>query len=144
MTSSSSTPPLLYQPPTVAAAVKVSSVAILHFLSLLFGAWTEPGKSARQVLPEYPLVQSWFQGKLSLCKQMTKIFFFFFCCHGSSTTLCTRISERDFKFKRKSQQEGCGILTGTESLNIDGFYPANKADNNREESCFMIELTNWY
>ena len=31
MTSSSSTPPLLHQPPTVAAAVKVSSVAI-HFL----------------------------------------------------------------------------------------------------------------
>lgn len=32
MTSSSSTPPLLHQPPTVAAAVKVSSVAILRFL----------------------------------------------------------------------------------------------------------------
>lgn len=32
MTSSSRTPLLLHQPPTVAAAVKVSSVAILHFL----------------------------------------------------------------------------------------------------------------
>lgn len=32
MTSSSSTPALLHQPPTVAATVKVSSVAILHVL----------------------------------------------------------------------------------------------------------------
>lgn len=41
------------------------------------------------------------------------------------------------KKKKKSQQEGCGILTGTESLNIDGFYPASKADNNTEESCVL-------
>lgn len=39
-----STPPRLHQPPTVALAVKVSTVAILHF-----PLGCVPGKSARQV-----------------------------------------------------------------------------------------------
>lgn len=38
-----------------------------------------------------------------------------------------------WKNKEINQQEGCGILTGTDRLKIDGFYPANKADNNTEK-----------
>lgn len=42
--------------------------------ALLFAAWTELAKCARQDFPWVSLVQSWFQGKFSVCKKMADFY----------------------------------------------------------------------
>ena len=62
---------------------------------------------------------------------------FFFCCHGACTSLCTRISERDFKLKKREKgfsRRAVGFQQELKRLEIEGFYPANKADTNTGKS----------
>lgn len=141
MTSSSSTPTLLHQPPTVAAAVKVSSVAILHFLHWCLVCEPSQGSLPDRFCLNILRYRVGFRADFSNASKWPR---FFFPVAIVPAHLCVAQYQKDFKLRKKKQREGCGISTGTKNLKIEEIYPANKADNKTDKKlCFMIAFINW-
>lgn len=145
MTSSSSTPTLLHQLPTVAAVAKVSSVAILHFLHCCLLRERSRQSAPDRIFLEFLWYRVGFRASFHYARKWQIFMKWLFLLAWWLHTAAWQDIRYRFEFKGKEINE---LVVGMWDFNSHsppkniGLLPADKADGNTEKRlCISIIAT---